>query len=223
VSEHPPCPLCGSPLYGWIVLPPAPGAGGGATPLAPARGAERVLDRCEVCGVALEQGREVDLGAEWEAICRPAEGGGREVAVPNRASVQAGLAAAGWAAIDRSPGSLLLTPRSLELLAERTGHRLERLRWPRSRRAQAWMWQTLLNGLTFHPNFAREVRERGLRPAGGRGRLAFAVDAVVTVLGAPLVALISVPLEFFSALGKRGGEMRARLAPEDAASRNGAG
>ena len=223
MSEHDPCPLCGNPLYGWIVLPPAPGESGSGTPLAPQARAERVIDRCEVCGVALEHARHLDLGAEWEAICRPAEGGGREVAVPNRASVQAGLAGAGWAAIDQSPGSLLLTPRSLELLAARSGHRLDRLRWARWGRAQAWMWQTLLNGLTFHPNFAREVRARRLRHTGGRGRIAFTVDAVVTVLGAPLVAVISVPLEFFSALAKRGGEMRARVAVEDAAEQNGAG
>jgi hypothetical protein len=71
------------------------------------------------------------------------------------------------------------------------------------------MWQTLLNGLTFHPNFAREVRAGRLRPAGARSRFAFAVDSVVTVLGAPLIALVSVPLELIAALARRGGEIRA--------------
>jgi hypothetical protein len=197
-----------------VLLPAATGDAGTGNPLAAQQDAERVIDRCEVCGVAVEHGREVDLDAEWEAICRPADGGGREVAAPNRASVQAGLAGAGWAAIDLSPGSLLLTPVSLELLAERTGRQLDGVRWPRWGPAQAWMWQTLLNGLTFHPNFAREVRAKRLRPAGGRGRIAFFVDAFVTVLGAPLVALISVPLELGSALVRRGGEMRATVASE---------
>ena len=72
------------------------------------------------------------------------------------------------------------------------------------------MWQTLLNGLTFHPNFAREVRagrlRRRRRAAGSR----FAVDCVVTVLAAPLVLLASVPLELVSAMLGRGGELVGR-------------
>jgi hypothetical protein len=71
------------------------------------------------------------------------------------------------------------------------------------------MWQTLLNGLTFHPNFAREVRAGRLRPANARSRVKFAVDSIVTVLGAPLVALASFPLEAIAALARRGGLMVA--------------
>lgn len=211
MTSHNPCPLCGEPLYGWVVLPPAPGEASPATPISSPPGEQRVLDRCENCGVAVEHDRAVDLEAEWEAICRPAPGGGREVALPNRASLQAGLAGAGWAAIDLSPGRLLHTPRSLELLAQANGAGLEAITWPRWGRGQAWMWQTLMNGLTFHPNFAREVRAGRLRPASGRSRVTFAIDAVVSVLGAPLVALISIPLELVAALARRGGEMRARV------------
>jgi hypothetical protein len=71
------------------------------------------------------------------------------------------------------------------------------------------MWQTLLNGLTFHPNFAREVRAGTLRSRNARSRLQFAVDSVVTVLGAPLVALVSFPLEAIAAVSRRGGLMVA--------------
>jgi hypothetical protein len=78
-------------------------------------------------------------------------------------------------------------------------------------RNQGWMWQTLLNGLTFHPNFAREVRAGRLRPANARSRIAFAVDCMVTVLAAPLVLLASVPMELGAALARRGGEIVATL------------
>jgi hypothetical protein len=203
-----PCPLCDRPLYGWIALPAAIGEASVGMPLEAGPDDERVIDRCDDCGVAVERDREIDLAAEWEAVSATGSGQGA-LTIPNRASLQAAIGVEGWAAIDRSPGRLLLTPRSLTLLAERNGHRVERVRSPIFSRAQAWMWQTLLNGLTFHPNFAREVRAGRLRPSNGQGRIAFAIDAVVTVLGAPLVALVSVPLELVAALVRRGGEMRA--------------
>ncbi len=208
-DELNPCPLCGEPLYGWIALPAAGGEASVGMPLSALPNTERVLDRCEHCGVAIEHGREVDLLAEWAAVCRARDSGGREIAVPNRASFQAAIGVEGWAAIGLSPGSLLLTPDSLHRLAEHNDERLEQLRWPRWGRTQGWMLQTLLNGLTFHPNFAREVRAGRLHRNDGRGALRFYADAIVTVLGAPLVALVSFPLELVGALAKRGGEMIA--------------
>ena len=199
MTGPPLCPLCGQPLYGWIVVP---GSGGDEAPV-------RVIDRCENCGVALARSAEVDLAAEWRAIVRPAADSDGEVAVPDRASLQAAIGGDRWAALDLSAGALLLTRSSLELLAERNGHRLERLRWPAWGPNQPWMWQTLINGLTFHRNFAREVRAGRLRPATARSGLAFAVDALVTALGAPLVALVSFPLEAAAALFRRGGVLRA--------------
>jgi hypothetical protein len=209
MNEANPCPLCGRPLYGWIALPATSGGATVGMPLGSDPRSERVIDRCEHCGVALEHGRTVDLASEWAAIDRSPGHGDGGIALPNRASLQAAIGVEGWAGIGRGPGSLLLTPRSLELLGERTGHELASVRTPVSFRAQAWMLQTMLNGLTFHPNFAREVRAGRLRPASARSRFAFAADAVVTVLGAPLVALVSVPLELIGALARRGGEMRA--------------
>jgi hypothetical protein len=205
------CPLCERPLFAWVALPIAPNAATVGLPLADDPSRERVLERCESCGVALERDREVELGDEWAAICRAGPDGGREIAIPNRASLQAGIGVDGWAAIDLHSGRLLHTPRSLALLAERNGCGLESPHYPRFGRNQAWMWQTLLNGLTLQPNFARQVRAGGFRPRGGRGRAAFAVDLIVTALAAPLVALVSVPLELFAALARRGGELRARV------------
>jgi hypothetical protein len=189
---HAPCPLCGQPLYGWIVV-------------APPGGDERVLVRCENCGAVLERGAEVDVAREWAAVL----GEGGTVSIPNRGSLQATIGLDGWTAIDLAPGRILLTRRALELLAERNRSALESVRTPQRRRAQAWMWQTLLNGLTFHPNFAREVRAGRLRPSSAISRPRFFVDLVVTVLGAPLVALVSVPLEAVAALLGRGGELDA--------------
>ena len=77
------------------------------------------------------------------------------------------------------------------------------------------MWQTMLNGLTFHPNFAREVRAGRLRAGDSpRGRWAFAIDSVVTVLGAPLVLLLSAPLR-----ARRGARPPRRRAHRDARAR----
>lgn len=213
MTDANPCPLCGRPLYGWIALPPASADASIGMPLEESAEGERVIDRCESCGVALEHDGDLDLTAEWEAILGAGAGGRGAVSIPNRASLQAAIGVEGWAAIELSPGRMLLTPRSLELLAERNGQALDPRRSPLCGRQQAWMWQTLVNGLTFHPNFAREVRAGRLRPSTARSRLAFAVDSVVTVLGAPLIALVSVPLELTAALAGRGGEIRARLQP----------
>lgn len=210
-DEFAPCPLCGQPLYPWVGLPARAGEASVGEPLTDSE-AKRIIVRCEECGVAVERGSEVDLGAEWEAICRPGEGRS-EIAIPDRGSLQAAIGVGGWAAIDLYPGRLIHTRRSLELLAERNGNRLERIRWPRWGRGQAWMWQTMLNGLTFHPNFAREVRAGRLRLGNARSRTRFVVDSIVTVLGAPLVALVSAPLELIAALFRRGGELAATARP----------
>ena len=200
------CPLCGGALYGWLTLPD-PGAP--ATVGRPTERAGSVLERCESCGAGVERGTEgVDLEAEAAGLEVP---GSSELAVPNRGSVQAAIGGEGWSAIDERPGHLLLTPKSLRLLCERTGRDVRSTRTRYFGRNQRWMWQTLVNGLTFHPNFAREVRAGRLRPSSARGPLTFGVDCVVTVLAAPLVLLVSAPLELASALAGRGGEIVAEL------------
>ncbi|MFL5869495.1 MAG: hypothetical protein ACJ75R_00305 [Solirubrobacterales bacterium] len=184
-----PCPVCGEQLYGWL-----------------APEARRVLDRCENCGVVVERGVAVDLVDEWRRL-----GDGPTLTLPNRGSLQATIGLQRWAALGLSPGELVLTRRSLALLAERNGAAVESASTPPARRGQAWMWQTLLNGLTFHDNFAREWRAGRLRPSSATSRPRFYVDLVVTVLAAPLVALVSAPLELGAALAGRGGELRAEV------------
>jgi hypothetical protein len=200
VSAVAACPLCGQALYPWVT-PPDGDSGG------------RILDRCEGCGAAVERGAQVDFERELDAISSAEPGGGRWAQLPNRASLQAGIGGEAWAAIDAGGGAMIHTPRSLELLAERTGHEVESVGFAVLTRNQAWMWQTLLNGLTLHPNFAREAIAGRLRPSTGRGRLAFAVDLVASTLAAPLVALVSIPLELIAVALRRGGLIRARLSP----------
>jgi hypothetical protein len=203
-------------LYGWLTLPdPSAGATVGrpveleADPQT-GRG-PRVLDRCENCGLGVESGGDqVDLEAEARAISTTLDDGSPALVAANRASVQATIGGEGWAAIEARPGRLLHSPRSLRLLAERTGDGLADIRCSRFGRNQAWMWQTLVNGLTFHPNFARDVRAGRLRARTARSRITFAIDCVVTALAAPLVLLASVPLELVSALAGRGGELVGR-------------
>jgi hypothetical protein len=194
------CPLCGQALYPWVT--PTDGDRRG-----------RFLDRCENCGAAVERAAGVDPVRELDAISIVEPDGARWAQLPNRGSLQAGIGGEAWAAIDAGEGSLIHTPRSLAFLAERTGYEVESLSFGILARNQAWMWQTLLNGITLHPNFAREAMAGRLRPSTGRGRIAFTVDFVASVLAAPFVALVSVPIELIAVALRRGGLIRAKLTP----------
>jgi hypothetical protein len=207
-AEGSECPLCGGRAYGWLTLPDPSSRPTVGMPASVAK----VIDRCEDCGAGIERTEgPIDLAAELECISEPRPDGTLAVRAPNRASLQATIGAEGWAALADWPGALLLTPRALRLLAQRSGREVRRLRFTRGGRNQRWMWQTLLNGLTMHPNFAHEVRAGRLRPSSARGPGAFAVDCMVTVLAAPLVALVSFPLELAAAAIRRGGEISAEL------------
>jgi hypothetical protein len=209
------CPACGGPLFTWV-----------KAHRADARSAEpSLLDRCESCGLAVARssaahsatGGDARSAAERELdrlFERSANGARGELRAPNRRSLQAAIGEGSWAALELPERPLVLTPRALERLLENGDRRLERVRFPVLGRNQLWMWQTLMNALTFHPNFAREAIAGRLRPKRGRDRLTFAVDLVVSVLAAPLVALASIPLETAAALVRRGGEMRATVRVE---------
>ena len=87
----------------------------------------------------------------------------------------------------------------------------------------ASMWQTLLNLLTFHHNFASEAASGRLRPSSGRGRLVFAIDAMVTVLAAVPVALLAAVFEGGAVIARRGGVMELTTGPADASDPRGPG
>lgn len=196
------CPACGGPLYPWV-----------QAPAAKARRPETYLvDCCEGCGLALL--READLdGVDLLAGVSPRADGRLDVGYPNRRSLQAGLGGGRWAALDLPDRQLAPTPRAIVPLLESRGGRVVRVRQPLFGANQLWMWQTLINAFTLHPNFAREVLAGRLRPSTARSRLAFAVDTVASVLGAPLVALVSLPLELAAALLRRGGLLVVTVAP----------
>jgi hypothetical protein len=194
------CPACGEPLYGWLLV----GAGENGGP-----NDSVVLERCERCrlGVAANLAPANSTSALL-GFARQVSDGGLELRVANRASVQASLGGNHWAALEPQR-RLYPTPDSLPQLAAAAGLEIEELRFPRRGQGQAWMWQTIINAFTFHENFALRVRAGTLRPASARGRLRFGIDAIVTVLAALPVALVSAPLELIASLIGRGGELVA--------------
>jgi hypothetical protein len=192
-----PCPACGEPLFGWAVVRPA------GAPRSP----ERVLDRCEACGLGLARDRARDRVGEAEV--------GAPISLPNRRSWQAGIGGAHWGALEVPARSVYPTPESLELLLGQRGLTAGRARQPAFGRNQAWMWLTLMNAFTFHDGFAREVLRGRLRPGNARSIPAFATDAVVSTLAALPIAVISVPLELLAVAFRRAGVIEAVVERRD--------
>lgn len=170
----------------------------------------RLLSRCEDCGSGIEQAAEIDLESELEALTVATRNGERTLSAPNRASWQAAAGGEGWAALSDWHGSLLLTPRGMELLLVQTGMKAAKPAFPPWGQNQRWLWQTILNGITLHPDFATDVLRGRLRPRSSRGRFQFFADAVASVLATPLVLLLTVPVEAVAALLGRGGRMVVR-------------
>jgi hypothetical protein len=199
-----PCPACGAPLYGWALVPRR-------------FGPSRVIDRCEECGLLVTRTEgPVDVAAELGALAR----GPGEYAAPNRRSVQAGLGGTQWAAIDPTR-RLHLTPRSATLLLARLDLEVGSIRYPRRGPNLRWMWQTLLNGVTFNLNFATELQAGRIRPHGARERIKVAIDVIVTALAGLPAALVAIPLEIASALLRRGGLMVVEARPRAAGAEEG--
>jgi hypothetical protein len=197
------CPACGEPLFVWLET-----SGYGPRE-------DQLIDRCENCGLVVA--REAAPSAE-AAMSGLLAGAGRangavSFRAGNAASLQAWLGAENWAALRPSDQSVKLTPRAAGLLLARSGLEHRRTRQPASA-GIASMWQTLLNLLTFHRDFASEAASGRLRPGTGRGRAAFAIDAVVTVLAAVPTAILAVLLEGGALLARRGGVLEIDAAPK---------
>jgi hypothetical protein len=192
--ETPRCPACGEPLFVWIET-----SGYGARE-------DQVIDRCENCGLVLVRGVIPTPDAAAERLLSDGEwrDGGVSFRAANAASLQAWLGAENWAALRPGGHGLEPTPRAARLLMARRGLEVRRIRHL-ARPGMAAMWQTLLNLLTFHRDFASEAVSGRLRPGTGRGRAAFWTDAVVTVLAAIPTAFIAVLLEGGAVVARRGG------------------
>ena len=175
-----------------------------------------MIDRCENCGLVVARDdvpdSETAAAALFGAGAAGANGNGgapagRALAVraPNASSLQAWLGAENWAALHPGdPLQLKPTPRAAELLAAKGGLDVTGIRFAATP-GIASMWQTLLNLLTFHRDFATEAFSRRLRPSGGRGRAAYAIDMAITVLAAIPTAIIATVLEGGAVIARRGG------------------
>ena len=194
------CPACGKPLFVWVET-----EGWGPRE-------DQVIDRCENCGLAVARDA-VPTAEDAVAELLGASGNGRSVfRAPNASSLQAWLGAENWAALRPGDGALKPSPRSAELLLAERGLRVSGIRHLAAA-GMASMWQTLLNLLTFHRDFASEAVSGRLRPGGGRGRAAYAIDVMVTILAAVPTAILAVLLEGGAVLARRGGVIEVSVAP----------
>ncbi|HZA59493.1 MAG TPA: hypothetical protein VE523_09945 [Solirubrobacterales bacterium] len=206
VPGGPRCPACGAPLFVWVET-----RGWGPRE-------DQVIDRCENCGLAVPRDAVPDPdGAAAELTgSHGADAADRlTLRAPNAASVQAWLGAENWAALRPGERELKPSPRSAELLLAKRGLGVGRVRHLAAP-GMASMWQTLLNLLTFHRNFASEAISGRLRPSEGRGRAAYAIDVMVTVLAAVPTAILAVLIEGAAVLARRGGviEIEANFLPD---------
>jgi hypothetical protein len=196
------CPACGEPLFVWLET-----SGYGPRE-------DQLIDRCENCGLAVARDAVPSPDQAVDELLSGGERGGGRIAVraANAASLQAWLGAENWAALAPGGARIEPTPRAVALLLERRGLHVRRVRHL-ARAGMASMWQTLLNLLTFHRDFALEVAAGRLRPGSGRGRAAFWVDAVVSVLAAIPTAIIAVVLEAGAVVARRGGVIEIQAEP----------
>lgn len=188
------CPACGEPLFVWVET-----EGYGARE-------DQLIDRCENCGLAVPRNAVPSPDGAVDAVLfgREESGSGVAIRVDNAASLQAWLGAENWAALRPGGHGMKPTPRAIRLLLARRGLEVRRIRHL-IRPGMASMWQTLLNLLTFHRDFASEAASGRLRPGTGRGLAAFWIDAVVTVLASIPTAIIAVILETGAVIARRGG------------------
>jgi hypothetical protein len=193
------CPADGEPLFVWVEA-----EGYGARE-------DQLIDRCENCGLAVPRDSVPSPDEAVDALLfgREENGSGVAIRLDNAASLQAWLGAENWAALRPGGHALQPTPRAAGLLLARRGLDVRRVRHL-MRPGMASMWQTLLNLLTFHRDFASEAVSGRLRPGTGRGRAAFWIDAVVTVIAAIPTAIIAVVLEGGAVLARRGGAIEVQ-------------
>jgi hypothetical protein len=210
-----PCPACGEPLFVWVELTMNRVAPGGA-PSHNGANEDQLIDRCENCGLVVARDSVPAPEQATDALVSGGEQRGDRIAVraDNAASLQAWLGAENWAALRPGGHGLKPTPRAARLLLARRGLEVRRVRYLTGP-GMASMWQTLLNLLTFHRDFASQAASGRLRPGTGRSRAAFWTDAVVTALAAIPTAIIAVVLEGGAMIARRGGviELEAERLP----------
>ena len=213
-GDAPRCPADGEPLFVWLET------------IGYGQREDQVIDRCEECGLVVPRDDRLSPDQATDQLIAAGRKRGERIAIraQNAASLQAWLGAENWAALAVTkrvaPGGapshngIKPTPKAAGLLLGRRGLGIRRIRHLAGP-GMAAMWQTLLNLLTFHRDFAAEAVSGRLRPGTGRGRAAFWIDAAVTVLAAIPTAFIAVLLEGGAVLARRGGviEVQAERLP----------
>ena len=190
-----PCPACGAKLFGWTAA---------HDPID--RGRKIVLDRCEVCGLAVTRAPEApDPDLELAAMLERLGGGDLEITVPNRRSIQAGIGGAQWAGLEPELRRLHLTPDALRRLLAKRGYELGEIKTPFTRESRELMWQTMVNAFTLRDNFARNAKAELIPRATSKDAWSYRLDRLVTTLVAIPAWLFGYPLEALgSALGRGG-------------------
>jgi hypothetical protein len=201
------CPACGKPLFVWVET-----EGWGPRE-------DQVVDRCENCGLVVDRDSVPDAEAAVAQLLGSSGNGRNVFRAPSAVSLQAWLGAENWAALRPGERTVKPSPRAVELLLGKRGLRVERIRQLASP-GIASMWQTLLNLITFHRDFATEAFSGRLKPDGGRGRAAYAIDVMVTLLAAIPTAILAVLLEGGALAVRRGGVIEVSAAPETPAVRD---
>jgi hypothetical protein len=198
------CPACGEPLFVWVET------------LGYGPREDQLIDRCENCGLVVARDSVPTPDDAADALLSGREERDTRVVVrmDNASSLQAWLGAENWAALRPGGHGIKPTPRAAALLLARRGLDVRRVRHL-ARPGMASMWQTLLNLLTFHRDFASEAVSSRLRPGTGRGQAAFWIDVLVTVLAAIPTAIIAVLLETGAVVARHGGviEVEAERLP----------
>jgi hypothetical protein len=212
------CPACGEPLFVWVEIPMNRVAPVGA-PSHNGQREDQLIDRCENCGLTVARDAVPSADEAVDELLGDSERRGDRIVVRarNPASLQAWLGAENWAALAPGTGDIKPTQRSARLLLARRGLEVRRVRHLEAA-GIASMWQTLLNLLTFHRDFASEAVSGRLRPGTGRGRAAFWTDAAITVLAAVPTAIIAVLLESGAVVARRGGVIALEAEPLPATS-----
>ena len=196
------CPACERPLFVWVET-----EGWGPRE-------DQIIDRCENCGLAVARDAVPTAEGALAQLLGSNGNGAVELSfrVPNAASLQAWLGAENWAALKPGDDAVKPSPVAAELLLEKRGLTLTRVRYLASP-GMASMWQTLLNLLTFHRDFAGEAVSGRLKPGTGRGRAAYAIDVLVTIFAAIPTAFLAVVLEGVAVAFRRGGVIEVSAQP----------
>lgn len=201
-----PCPACGARLFAWTAA---------HDPID--RGRKIVLDRCEVCGMAVTRAPDApDPDLELAAMLERLDGGDVEVTVPNRRSIQAGFGGAQWAGLEPELRRLHLTPDALRRLLAKRGYDLGEVKTPFTRESRELMWQTMVNAFTLRDNFHRNAKADLIPRVTSKDRWSYRLDRLVTVLVAVPAALFGYPLEGIGAVLGRGGVIEATAKRTDA-------